>query len=73
MTPPRQPEPCIAPRMEGSHQRCFSPLACEAWGYCRERNADGVPSAGRQAQLRTEAAGRREALDRMRRQGDADA
>ena len=31
------PEPCI----EG---RCFSPVACNGWGYCRERNKGRAPS-----------------------------
>lgn len=25
-------------------QRCHSPVACSGWGYCRERNIDGLPT-----------------------------
>lgn len=24
--------------------RCFSPVACTGFGYCRERNRDGMPT-----------------------------
>jgi hypothetical protein len=24
-------------------ERCYSPTACGAFGYCRERNFDGMP------------------------------
>lgn len=30
-----QPEPCIG-------KRCYSPMACGGFGYCRNRNLDGV-------------------------------
>lgn len=30
------PEPCIK-------QRCYSPTACEGWGFCRERNISEDP------------------------------
>lgn len=35
----RPPEPCLT-------GRCWSPVACNGWGYCRERNAGipGIPS-----------------------------
>lgn len=39
------PEPCIK-------DRCYSPVACNGWGYCRERNAGRCPSAEMQAALR---------------------
>lgn len=29
-------------RCIGEHG-CRSPLACSGWGYCRERNMDGLP------------------------------
>jgi len=35
----QQPEPCLGGT--GTHDqqgRCYSPLACSAFGYCRERN-----------------------------------
>lgn len=31
-----QPEPCIS-------GYCRSPVACGGFGYCRDRNRDGVP------------------------------
>lgn len=31
------PEPCL-------NGRCFSPMACADWGYCRERNEGRAPS-----------------------------
>ena len=36
------PEPCLN---TGSFGGCRSPVACEGWGYCRERNKDdrGAP------------------------------
>ena len=33
----RPPEPCIK-------GRCWSPTACNGWGYCRERNEGAAPS-----------------------------
>jgi hypothetical protein len=31
----KEPEPCLK-------GRCWSPMACNGWGYCRDRNlADG--------------------------------
>ena len=30
-------EPCIK-------GRCYSPTACNGWGYCRERNDDDSPA-----------------------------
>jgi len=52
------PEPCLS-------GQCRSPLACNGWGYCRERNADdgGYVSAA-------VALERRAAVDRQRRIGD---
>jgi hypothetical protein len=36
--PLKCPEPCLK-------DRCYSPLACYGWGYCRERNFDrGLPA-----------------------------
>jgi len=32
-----QPEPCIS-------GRCYSPIACGGFGYCRDRNRDGLPT-----------------------------
>lgn len=35
------PEPCITSFSTG---RCYSPIACEAFGYCRDRNLKfGLP------------------------------
>lgn len=36
------PEPCV----EG---RCYSPLACNGWGYCRKRN-EGIAPTGYEMQ-----------------------
>lgn len=38
------PETCLK-------KRCYSPTACEGWGYCRERNieADPIDSDGRRS------------------------
>ena len=49
----RPPEPCTA-------GRCWSPMACNGWGYCRERNADypGGPTAEDIQALRDGAAAR---------------
>ncbi len=40
-----RPEPCLK-------DRCRSPVACEGWGYCRERNlmTDEVDEAGHRPQ-----------------------
>lgn len=38
------PEPCIK-------HRCYSPTACNGWGYCRERNAEDANSAVTDAML----------------------
>jgi hypothetical protein len=53
------PEPCLK-------DRCRSPIACEGWGYCRERNSplDPMDEAGGRPQSlinerRAEAAARR--------------
>jgi hypothetical protein len=35
----KQPEPCLS----GHGERCYAPVACEAFGYCRERNTFGLP------------------------------
>lgn len=46
-----QPEPCLG-------GRCYSPLACGGFGYCRNRNRDfpdGAPSDETRIQWRTEA------------------
>lgn len=51
-----QPEPCLGP-----HGHCFSPLACEAWRYCRERNEGRCPPPETQVWWRTEAAERQAA------------
>ncbi len=32
--------------------RCFSPIACAGFGYCRERNCDGLPSEAEAAEWR---------------------
>lgn len=32
------PEPC-------TKGRCYSPLACNGWGYCRERNEGRAPTS----------------------------
>lgn len=42
------PEPCL------SGGRCWSPIACHGWGYCRERNkADlGAPTERQVAERR---------------------
>ena len=31
-----KPEPCLK-------SRCYSPVACDGWGYCRERNVSSDP------------------------------
>lgn len=31
MTEPQRIEPCLS-------GRCYSPIACGGWGYCRQRN-----------------------------------
>ena len=46
------PEPCL----DG---QCRYPLACEGFGYCRERNAEGVPRGAIQRAWRAEAEQRR--------------
>ena len=38
------PEPCI-------NGRCFSPMACNGWGYCRERNERHEPTAEQMAKF----------------------
>lgn len=62
--PAPRPEPCLA-------KPCRSPSACFGWGYCRERNRDGVPPRAKQAELRARAFERREKIyaeiDRKRR------
>ena len=48
------PEPCITSFKTG---RCYSPVACSAFGYCRDRNLKyGIPTAGQAAKWREEAA-----------------
>lgn len=54
------PEPCLK-------GRCYSPTACNGWGYCRERNMRSIKefiyiTAEQMQRWRDEAAGRR-ALD----------
>lgn len=44
----RPPEPC-------TKGRCYSPTACNGWGYCRERNEGREPAADVQARWREEA------------------
>lgn len=39
------PEPCIK-------GRCFSPTACNGWGYCRERNEGYEPTSEYMAKCR---------------------
>lgn len=34
---PRSPEPCFG-------GRCWSPVACECHGYCRNRSVDHLPT-----------------------------
>lgn len=38
----RPPEPCLK-------GRCFSPSACNDWGYCRERN-EGIAATNYEQQ-----------------------
>lgn len=33
-------------------KRCYSPLACSDWGYCRDRNQDGYPMTEREVARR---------------------
>ncbi len=55
-----QPEPCIG-------GRCYSPLACGSFGYCRNRNRDfpnGSPNDETRKRWRDEAdAARRKARE----------
>jgi hypothetical protein len=44
----KPPEPCKS-------GRCRSPVACNGFGYCRERNANGLPAAETIAAWREEA------------------
>lgn len=46
------PEPC-------TKGRCYSPTACNGWGYCRERNEGRLPTEAEQRELRDLAAERR--------------
>lgn len=48
-----RPEPCLS-------GRCWSPISCGDWGYCRERNMPlkGAPSPEQQRAFRKEAAER---------------
>lgn len=39
------PEKCLK-------TRCFSPLACEGWGYCRERNNEARAEVERERAVR---------------------
>jgi len=34
--------------------RCYSPVACNGFGYCRQRNKDGLPSEETAAEWRRE-------------------
>jgi hypothetical protein len=57
------PEPCITSFKTG---RCYSPIECSGFGYCRDRNLKyGVPSEARAAEWRKEAAAQK-ALDHER-------
>lgn len=52
----RAPEPCLSVGRGG----CHSPVACNGWGYCRERNfVEGVPSEETQRNWRKLAEERR--------------
>lgn len=44
------PEPCL-----NAYGRCFSPIACTGWGYCRERNLTrgGTPDEATQNRWRS--------------------
>jgi len=56
----RPPEPC-------TKGRCWSPTACNGWGYCRERNAaypGGRPSEETIRALRDNATVRRSHAER---------
>ena len=50
-----QPEPCLS-AADFAPGVCRSPIACGGWGYCRERNRDGVPNRSGQDAWREEAA-----------------
>ncbi|MEY3773859.1 MAG: hypothetical protein RLZZ129_639 [Verrucomicrobiota bacterium] len=52
---PHNPEPCIC-------GRCWSPMACSGWGYCRERNMGREPTDWEQAFRRRGAAKRSAAI-----------
>lgn len=43
------PEPCTG-------RRCYSPTACNGWGYCRERNDGRAPTTAEVAARRARAA-----------------
>jgi hypothetical protein len=50
------PEPCITSFKTG---RCYSPLACSGFGYCRDRNLKygyGAPTDAQVVEWRKEAA-----------------
>ena len=48
------PEPCLSSHATG---RCYSPMACGAFGYCRDRNIKlGLPSDEIAKQWRADAA-----------------
>jgi hypothetical protein len=55
------PEPCLA-------GRCWSPLACTGWQYCRKRNREvhGAPSHADQEYFRGLAADRKVRADDKR-------
>lgn len=58
----RPPEPCI-------RGRCWSPTACNGWGYCRERNLKypgGRPPEATIAALRNQAIVLRAVADRTK-------
>ena len=49
------PEPCF------NNERCWSPIACNAFGYCRERN-DGKAVSDSMIEKRRELAAARRAV-----------
>jgi hypothetical protein len=51
------PEPCL-------ERRCYSPLACEGFGYCRTRNSAGSPTLEDRARWRRQAAERKAEAER---------
>lgn len=63
---PVYPEPCLK-------DQCRSPVACEGFGYCRERNAGdaGAPTEAQQAGRRNIAWGRRIRAERLSKRGVA--